>query len=347
VKIMKKATLLIVMVVLAVLFTATVVYAEDWGNSFPATHFGFSGASEGCAGCHVTHTASAAKLLKSGTTQTGFCYTCHGDTMNSPYDVEAGLILESGPGGDDSTTNNSTAGKFGFYGGGVTSRHDVDTPTVASVALTTYEVPGNNFSGLASGFKCGSCHDVHAGDSPSNDRLLKSTVFTGQTAIGVVDFVYNGISLVVTGYGDDQTHSNAINDYCGLCHNRFNVGNQAAKTLVDGSKQTVNGVTYYRHPVGIAVVTNTAPNLKGYLGNQDDGASATNKNLVLCLTCHYAHGTTKAANTSYANWSRDPDAAGSTTGTGSALLRMDGRGVCYDCHGAATKNLENYPDANT
>ncbi len=336
---MKKAMVIVTMAVFAMFMVSGIAYAEGWKTDYPATHYGFSLATEGCAGCHVTHTATAAKLLKNGNTQTDFCYGCHAGS-NSPYDVETGKILKIG--GDEGTPadwNNSTGGKFGFLGGGVTSRHDVDSPTVNSSALAANEIPGNTSgNGFTGGFKCGSCHDVHAGDA-SNDRLLKSQIWSGGTTLATtVNFVYDSATNVVQKYALTANEISAINGYCGLCHNRFNVGDDSAKTV------TTNNM--YRHAIGVALKDGDSTNLMAYVANPDPGNYAANKNIVLCLTCHYAHGTTAVANTGYTSWDRDP-ASNPATGSGSALLRLDKRGVCYDCHGAASKNLEQSGQGNT
>lgn len=339
---MKRPLLILLSAVAAVFMLAGVASAEVWWTTFPKTHYAFSLASEGCAGCHVTHTASAAKLLKTGTTQTGFCYSCHASVTYSPYDVDTGTIR-----GNDGNNRPSRAGKFAYLSGSVTSRHDVGSPTVDSTAMAWNQIPGNgdNLGGFTNGFKCGSCHDVHAGDAPSSDRLLKVRVWSHQQPIYVAQFAYNTTTLEVTKYGNDQGTSDAINAYCGLCHNRFNLGDNAAKTVVNSAYQTVSGVTYYRHALGIPISQGTSPALTVYLGNYDT-TSGAGKNVVLCLTCHYAHGTTAVANTDYPNWKRDPDST-LGNGSGSALLRLDKRGVCFDCHGAATKNLEAFGQTNT
>lgn len=347
-----KRMLLILAIVAATMFSFTsLAFAENWYAAMDKVHYGFSIATESCSGCHVTHTAVAAKLLKVGRTQTEFCYSCHKAYTDSPYDVENGKIRPTNYTNDtDTPPGNSTAGKFGFYGGGVTSRHDVDSPSTNSPAYAANAIPGNYLAngntGFPNGFKCGTCHDVHAGDSP-NDRLLKNRIWDVQPALSnVVNFTYNSTSLVVEKYAVTANEINAINGYCGLCHARFNLTNDSAKQVVNAVYQeTAAGAVYYRHAVGVSITANSSPNLAPYLGNPDNGSTAAGKNVVLCLTCHYAHGTTKAANTDFPGWNRENDAE-TPTGSGAALLRMDKRGVCYDCHGAASKNVEAVGEQN-
>lgn len=332
---MKKTMLILAVAMVSIFIFGGVAMAVNfYSDNFPKTHYGFSLSSEGCAGCHVTHTASVAKLLKTGNTQTDFCYSCHGDLTASPYDVEEGQTMGNNAVNDAVYT--STAGFFGFVAGGktATSRHMVENRTTPGTDLPAAKIPGNSTgNGFVGGFKCGSCHDVHAGDA-AHDRLLKGQIWSGQTPLATtIDFVYDPDRLIVTDYAATSSARDAINGYCGLCHGKFNVGDDAAKVLNN---------TKYRHAMGIQVAKNTTTLP---LGNKDNASDAAGKNQLLCLSCHFAHGTDKAANTSYTTWPLD----GTDTWNqwGSVLLRMDKRGVCYDCHGAATKNLEAYGQANT
>ncbi|WP_418790423.1 cytochrome c3 family protein [Phosphitispora sp. TUW77] len=329
---MKKSIGIIAIVVVALFMLSGVAFAENrFSDNYPKTHYGFSVSAEGCAGCHVIHTASVAKLLKTGNTQTDFCYSCHGSTTSSPYDVERGKIM-----GNDDSESQSFAGAFGFQGndyylgGTITSRHQVEGPTYTVVYAAT-GIPGNLDTGgdwdFNSGFKCASCHDPHAGDS-ANDRLLRSSIVgwtSGDTVSSTIDFVYDATSLVTTDYASDSDAATAVNEFCGLCHGKFNVADNGAKSLQTGK---------YRHAMGVPVEADstTLP-----VGNYDASSSSTT-NLVLCLTCHYPHGSDAAAvSAGYNTWDTDEG-----TFSGSVLLRADKRDVCYDCHGAASKNTEAY-----
>ncbi len=329
---MKKYIVIITVVAIALFMFSGVAFAENrFSDNFPKTHYGFSTSAEGCAGCHVIHTATVAKLLKTGQTQTDFCYSCHRSTAYAPYDVERGRIM-----GNDNVSdgiNQSFAGAFGFEGndyyngGAITSRHQVEGPTYTVVYAAT-GIPGNlatnadwNFN---NGFKCASCHDPHAGDK-ANDRLLRSSILgwtAGSTVSSTIDFVYDPDTLVTTSYADDVAGATAINEFCGLCHGKFNVADDGAKSLQDGK---------YRHAMGVPVASGSTTLPVGV-----SGASSANTNLVLCLTCHYPHGSDAApVSAGYNNWDTDEG-----TFSGSVLLRKDKRDVCYDCHGAAEKNTE-------
>lgn len=330
-----KKTITIILAILSIFLFSTVASALNRTSSSPKTHYGFADSAEGCAGCHVIHTAAVAKLLKTGATQTDFCYSCHRSTTTSPYDVESGTVL----GADDSTITKSMAGFFGFEGkkyfdsqvgeGGLeTSRHQVQTPA-ANATYTAAGVPGNLNTGtdwaFTSGFKCASCHDPHAGDA-ANDRLLRSTIlgWTGAPTITQgIDFAYDANTLVTSDYATSANAAVGINEFCGLCHGKFNAPDDGAK---DGFSAK------FRHAMGVPVTAGSTTLPVGHA----DVTSAAGNNLVLCVTCHYPHGSDKAI-TSYNTWGTDEG-----TFSGSVLLRLDKRDVCYNCHGAATKNTEAY-----
>jgi hypothetical protein len=58
---------------------------------------------------------------------------------------------------------------------------------------------------------------------------------------------------------------------------------------------------------------------------QPDGYSTTQQvtDQLFCLTCHFAHGSSATASNMAANVPPAND---------SALMRMDNRGVCEECH---------------
>ena len=333
---MKRTVLILVLAMLMVFAVSGVASAAV---NYTLTHSGFTGDTAACAGCHVTHSANVAYLLiGTGTTQTAFCYICHeGDS--SPYDVEDGMIQKK-----DAPSNTSwlatdvvpsMAGGFGFKSAGkaysqytATSRHDVDTPTVAGVVYNEAQIPGGFGAGTEVGsFRCGMCHDPH-GTNTANSRLLRETIF-GATYNNVVLNVYGGAgsnAFQVQNYGTTLANAQAINNWCGTCHDNFNVGNDAGKTI-GASKNN-----HYRHPVGVNIPTTT-----GFDTSLDTGVPLSGS-AISCLTCHRAHGSSAQMTSGYTtSWRNDDNALK----YGSALLRRNDRGVCSQCHGGAQRNLEN------
>lgn len=335
----KKMAIISVLVVAFVLILAGSAFAADW------VHGNYSATTDACAGCHVAHAATLPKLLKSGATQTHFCYLCHGTGgPGAPYDAQMGQIVHS-------TTHPSTAGGFERTGGPagdvITSRHKVWGYATNIAALdpadtaSRLHVPGGT-SPLTSGLVCGSCHDPHAGGTLTvdvdgvmtagsiNPRLLRTKLPAGnnlQVRFKIEDmgaWAHSDAHVYrVVGYVSGS------NGWCGGCHDKFDVG-----VGFGGSDGVVRPM--YRHAMGVPA------DLTGLAGrnytNLETAGTPTEGTVpgdgeVACLTCHRAHSTTAAAAGWATNWSSDGG-----TGLGSALLRMDNRGVCWSCHDAATAN---------
>jgi len=335
--------------------------------SFAATHSGFGlsqsgGNSEGCAACHVTHAASAAKLLRFGTDQTTFCYACHADdAIGSPYDAKKGRIwntaytgnqgvmitwekeeyLPSHSGGFDKSFDFQTSAQNN--GGSIvndavyyvanTSTHNVEGITIGPASYTgsnpwnsANALPGANV-GFGAGkevFRCGSCHDPHSADVGNNERLLRKT--------SVTSVVYNADNVDLTFDANNRVNSYSanMNTWCATCHNLLNAGDNAGHTKQASTNK-------YMHAMGIVV-----PNTAGITSN-DLGTPLSTDSKLMCLSCHRAHGTAASMTSNLSGWKRTTDPTGSldATGKGSALLRLDNRDVCYNCHGAAIKNASN------
>lgn len=111
---------------------------------------------------------------------------------------------------------------------------------------------------------------------------------------------------------EDVKYEQGLNKWCGACHTDYNT------EAVASSGKNLSG-TYteaYRHKVGFGYgnAANVAP-----LRFEKDAASGSYKTVV-CLTCHFAHGT-------------DSDRMGASENLGSsALKRLPNMGVCEKCH---------------
>lgn len=362
---MKKWGLILALTAAAMLLLAPSALALDP----PYTHGDFAANSKGCADCHVTHAATAQKLLKFGTNQTTFCLACHGQqAIGSPFDVRNGKIMKTA--NWDSTSGNvidtslwndsawvspSLAGGFAnSYDFGdsntykaVTSIHNVRGSqsafgTISNV--TTYEyVYGNTIPGGSGSldFECGSCHDPHAGGAYTNDqadknpRLLKEKLFnkTGLRVKMHIDPATNVPTQYTSGF----------NGWCGGCHDIFNTESTSrAGYVLEG------GRTKYMHQFNRKVYDtvyggDTNPYTVEWLALEVDG---TDKE-ISCITCHRAHGSSaQALPTNFSRYAAykayDGTATTTTTGSGSALLRLKQRDVCYKCHAEAKYNYYGY-----
>lgn len=302
-----------ILFVLATVLTTTLLWS---GVAMAATHTGFTITTEACGSCHVTHAASASKLLKGGATQTAFCYGCHDETrVGSFYDVESGRITDSAGTGFVA----SFAGAFDFGSANYvqTSIHTVENLTTAGTDLAAAGIPGNSTAiGITGGLRCGSCHDPH-GDNTTNARLLRATLLGTN--------VNTGVTFPLDADHRPTSYDTKVSGWCGGCHGKFNTA--------AGSGHTADANSMYRHAMGVslaALPTDYTLAAGTPVANQSV-TLANGNNIVMCLSCHRAHGTDKASTTS---WVRDSGG----TSTSTALLRMSNRGVCYNCHGAASQN---------
>ena len=281
-------------------------------------HGGYTTNTAACAQCHKTHTASSRYLiaftLPAGTQNEIYrtCTYCHSYGGSSHYDEVDGQIIDgsnlwatsaggfqSMPAIEGANTYTTTAT--------VTSKHKADEPSGTLITIPG----GSSWGGIL--LSCVKCHDPHG---TPNARLLMpyvivyvnggwlpvSTTPAGQTISMTIG---NPTSNETATYNDDN-----INTFCGACHTDY-------LQTAAGSGSTPSG-TYtaglYRHRVGMP-----ASGASGYNAAYLALPTAATTGDVICLTCHYAHGTTAAVSPStYAN--------------GSTLLRMDERGVCQNCH---------------
>lgn len=367
---MKKITLILAMALVGVLLVASSAMALK----SPYTHGDFASNSKGCGDCHVTHSAGAAKLLNTTSSyQTTFCIGCHGRT--SPFDVQYGQIVkDSGDLGgpiatrwDWSAATNTATGtyttfslaggfqnslNFDLIGGDAAaastsgSVHNVKGLVDAGIniaGVSTYGwVTGDTIPGGTSSleFECGSCHDPHAGGAYDNDsttknaRLLKENIL-GRSGMRVkMAFATNGDNTVTS-------YTYGFNTWCGACHDLFDtsIGGTGLGGWRSGADKTTYARTKYMHKFGIAInpasyATGSSPYVVKYLPLETG-------NVVSCITCHRAHAS--SAPVSGLTWNRyttykTGGGASSASGSGSALLRMPDRDVCWACHGAATLN---------
>ncbi|WP_418792130.1 hypothetical protein [Phosphitispora sp. TUW77] len=230
----------------------------------------------------------------------------------------------------------------------VTSRHNVaglagESGSVIDETYKVFTIPGgtNPLTG-GNGFVCSSCHDPHAGGKTpdgsgyisGNPRLLRTSLL-GQTVNTVnfkmqtVDpFVYGGLSSDVFRVIEYKQGSTA---WCGACHDRFKTTNhEGAPNPGEGHANFYLGM--WRHPMDGHVVP--PPDFDGSIGTGTPVEKPGSVKHVACFTCHRAHSTTAVATGWASSWPRDDGGSSNT----SALLRMDNRGVCYNCHGAEEYN---------
>ncbi len=363
---------------LVLVFLISMLLLAASAQAATKVHGDFGTDSSGCAKCHITHAAEAAKLLLTGTNQTDFCFSCHGTTVpGAPYDVKDGAILGGakfdytltpiadwmGVGTVLPSYTGGFAKSYDFEGqtdvamdpgavGGAkfkvsTSAHNVQTVAIGQAAWNSgvNKIPGGSATVFSPGvFTCSSCHDPHGYNSSTagggvlnNPRLLRHdlparsnvdvsiTIDVYAATVGLDTGNMTDGTLRTTGYPDAT-----LNKWCGGCHDLLDVGKNA------GSDKGAGPDTRYRHAMGIAL-----PTTVGVTTSIATGTPLATGNKLLCISCHRVHGTA-ASMTALANtWTGQdynnlPGANVSKSGT--ALLRLSNRNVCYNCHGAAQRN---------
>lgn len=302
-------------------------------------HGSYTDTTDGCAACHRTHSASAPGLLVNS--NTALCLTCHGPAATgAETNVSDGIYEGTAMGAQNAGLNgggfshavqNTDLGSAPTSGA-TTSMHDVQgLPGYSSTAVMWGA--GTDGSGSTFDLYCTSCHDPHGND---NYRMLKPTVNGVAVAVAQTDEAVKDYTAPRYYKPEAASGQWEISGFCSACHTRYMSG-------LAGSGGGSSGDTSfpYRHrvdaPSGSVVngVTYSFPPLMSLPVSSVDGgilAASPDNRSMMCLTCHYAHGSKAEMGT---NSGAVPWPGGSTTPDGSArssLLRLDNRGVCQDCH---------------
>ena len=320
---MKRTIIVLLVVLAAMLIIAGLAYADG------GPHGGYTPTTDACAGCHRAHTAVGPQLLVATTTH-ALCMSCHGSGgTGANTNVDDGIYLSSrddAPGGANgnvgaaNTPDNAPllgGGFVNYEGVAVTSKHDVSGGV--SVAW------GNNANRGAMGalvdgeMTCASCHDPHGS---SNYRIFKETINGTSVVVAQVD------EDAAKDYDTEQWGSGASN-VCAACHGAYHV-----TTPGSGSNPAYVASGGYTHAIDMPYNYdgNNNPETTGIGGFTVPLAETGSGDLVVCGTCHMAHGTA-AAMTGFAHPSFNPSGPqGPVPAGSSSLLRLDNRGVCEVCH---------------
>ena len=281
--------------------------------------------ADGCAGCHRTHTAQAAKILKSA--MPGLCTTCHGATgTGAKTDVMSGVgypladrvgaaaplrgggftlarINSAAPTGQTNTYSNP-AGVIPLLTAGAptTSAHTVNGTAFTAWGNGAISATAN--TGKSINLTCGSCHDPHGN---GNFRILKPLPTSSGAATGVaIADTATKVYTTANYWQVDDTNAPAfianVSSWCTTCHTRYLAPSGS------GSTSSGDAIFTYRHK-----------------SNDTAQGSAS------CIQCHVSHGSNAAmAGAESTASSSNP---GSTVATGSSkLLRINNRGTCQMCH---------------
>jgi predicted CXXCH cytochrome family protein len=305
-----KKILAIVVLVLAWTFVSVLVVSADNG---PHGGGGFDPTADACAGCHRAHTADQASLL-AGSAE--LCSSCH-DSAGSGADTNVwdGVYLERDGNAESPTEGVASRGLKG--GGVINAVMNTDLAAGVSAPVTSNHTfdgasgtawgngATNSGAGPAINLDCSSCHDPHGN---GNYRILKPRP-KDSGATGNVNVTDENLKHYTVADASNKYYGEAypgdvsveISNWCAQCHTRYLANGDA------GGTSSGDDIFMYRH------VSN--------------GESQVN-----CLTCHVAHGTSASmgAQSGAVQW---PDGTMVASGDArSSLLRLDNRGVCYQCH---------------
>jgi predicted CXXCH cytochrome family protein len=287
-----------------------------------------------CAGCHRAHTAVHASLLKGGPVYADFCFTCHKDGLGANTDAYNGKFTG---GVTDWNTQTHGEANTGLNGGGfakafeytgfssrTTNQANVTSIHNALDDTTNYTAwGGGDGSGYTMTLTCVTCHDPHGS---TNYRILKTDPNPGNGYIPeTVTTNEDTIDYTITKYKSGES------SWCADCHSQYYPlvygGCISCHVPTPGPNGFTLVLNVKKHPVGHPNIgtekaNNMNNNIKLPVDQNTYNTTIQPDNTISCLTCHQAHGTS-ATMTGNATVAPTND---------SALLRLNNRGVCQDCH---------------
>ena len=169
----------------------------------------------------------------------------------------------------------------------------------------------------------------------SNGYTVLNVTYSEVTNLKVYFFPGVRVKMNISHYlgqdGDESvTHVAGLNFFCGACHTDYNTNldyNTGAERE-HGSAKTLTGkyTEGYRHQVGFDATEFTEIASVQTVGLKFEVNG--NKNVMTCLTCHYAHGTSQSL------WDKVLPAGyrGTEIAGSSALKRAPNMGTCEACH---------------
>ena len=330
------------------------VDASDIAIAFPtreSVHGNYKKNTNACAKCHRTHADAdpedpndiipiGQKLLIFGTVD-DTCKTCH-DGTQSKYDVFRGQIETPAP-----SFLKSSSGAFGDVfdqgiGSTTMSMHSVgdSTYTLRSALRNPSNTDFPDGPEWQKPFGCGSCHVVHAQEYNesedsykylgTNYRMLAKKLPAYKD---IADFKVNVLAFAETStvsdasYGENIYYRSGMTEFCVGCHADY-----YEKTTVDSQvyeKVIHNELQLQPHSINVAPsdykdkfevpapISTTLP-----LEGNNNGADY-NKNKIMCLTCHSAHGSDTYRDTDKPNF---------------LLRENESGGICDRCHTGIGQN---------
>jgi len=280
---------------------------------------------DGCAACHRAHTAKNDMLLVQSDTY-DLCTSCHGTAAaGAQTNVIDGVYAE----GVSDAGGQGTAGAGLLAGGfkntvmntdysaapashGVTSKHTPDGSTGTVWGFGNFSATANvGTAGFA--LECTNCHNPHGNSGPNGEatyRILRSSVHAPTpTATS---------PSPASAYVADQ----ATKKYTVAAGNQNTLGNYFDQSYKEGTSnaraQAISGFCSACHSRHSSTSRTDTGDAVFTFRHTSSGTSSLN-----CVTCHVSHGSSAAAS----DLSKSAGVSG-----GGAMLRLDDRGVCANCH---------------
>lgn len=318
-----------------------------------------------CSGCHRTHTAKAADLLKAA--QPALCYTCHAAGLGAATDVQNGVdqFTQGALRGGGFTTAKISGGTASKHmeppttstrwnatlqnvpvlatAGATTSKHEIDGTTAGTMWGNGAISAAANVGKAGVVLQCGSCHDPHGN---GNYRILKPVptdaayvvtpaVAANPTAVPPV--LAQAAVMSTTGIKIPDAGAKVY-----TTDNYWNVGDaNVPKTAIAASDGTfadgyiANASQWCStcHSRYLAKAPDYSTNSGDAVFTYRHTSGRTDKAGVgrpNCIQCHVSHGSNAAMVGTAATFDA-PDGTTPPVKT-SRLLRIDNRGVCVMCH---------------
>ena len=320
-----------------------------------------------CAGCHRTHTAKGALLLKAAQPQ--LCYNCHGaaapgSTTDVVNGTNGGALALRGGGFATALISSAAASKHmeppttsprwnatnqlvpvAAVGAPTTSRHEIDGTTAGTMWGNGAISAGVNTGKAGVILECASCHDPHGN---GNYRILKPVPTGADNGIVITPAVIADPSAVppvvgvpaVMGPAPVNIPDAASKVYTTL--NYWSVVDRTVPMVKGGPAPLATETDGYIGNVGKWCATchtrymAAAPDYETNSGDavftyRHTSARADKAGVSRpnCIQCHVSHGSNAVMIGSAIGVNPgDTPAAGAD----SRLLRINNRGTCVMCH---------------
>lgn len=271
-----------------------------------------------CASCHAPHGSYSSRLLH---------YNPAGSAVQQPdlaaeFDAAAdnsnGAFVVKDPA---DTTGTKTIRPW-VFGSTPTTDGNVLYSTQIKVDDSAFDADGKNYNELCRvNYKTGEFVFID-GTQPANVKVDVTPAV--EVNLAMIDDPNNGMTksdVPLQVVDMTKSYDVNINKFCGGCHLDYNV--VGANAAADPTSVVPDAPKAYRHPMNVPVGNVTG--LPLYTGTDENGKT---RNYLLCVSCHYAHGT----ETAMMKDADGNDAGAPDVNKSSALKRYVNMSVCWKCH---------------